>query len=197
MNEGYRLRLTRFSVRYKDGKGSREHDSVNRVFLFMLLLILSVYLFCGNFLSGNDFREIVILFLVGILVLSFKITVSRYNSKLKKDVGLGKEIYVKFEDKDIYFYNAGHQNAALRLRYRNNDFLYKKSRFGDFKLVVDGTEKIYHFYISKKYISLDYEKFCNDLEENYIKKIKVSILKIAGKIFVFLYLGTLGFFLVY
>ena len=44
-DEGYRLRLDRFGVRYKRGKGSKEFRIINWISVFLFCSILSVYLF--------------------------------------------------------------------------------------------------------------------------------------------------------
>ncbi|MCP1223810.1 hypothetical protein NK213_05240 [Sebaldella sp. S0638] len=115
--------------------------------------------------------------------------------KMKKDTHLKKEVYIKFEDKDIYFYNVEDPEKKLELQYRNNDFLYRKGIFNRLVLVIDGTIKRYYFHISKNDKSPDYDRFYNDLQKNYIEKIKFWTWKTIGTIFVSLYIGIIWLFM--
>ena len=79
----------------------------------------------------------------------------------------------------------------MGFRHGNNDFLYKKRIFGGLALVVNGTIKEYCFYISKNNKNSDYDRFYNDLQKNYIEKIKFWTWKKIFEIFIFLYLGIM------
>ena len=185
-NEGYRLRLSGFSVKYKKGREDKRYKLLDRIFLLVYFLVLFIFIFWDKILNNNFFR-------FGIIFLIFLMILVRIvmDSGSKKDIGLKKEICVKSENKNLCFYNAGDHIKRLELQYKNNDFLYRRRILGGLVLVIDGTVKEYYFYISKKDKKSDYKDFFNDLEKNYIERIKFCTWKNAGRFFIFLYIGMI------
>ena len=193
MNDGYKLLLSGFTVKYKRSMGNKGYKWFCRISLTVYFLFFFVF---GNKILKDNFYIITALFSVVLIILILKIIEFRYNYGLKKEIRLKKEIYIKPENKNLCFYNAEDQKKILELQYRNNDFLYRKGIFGGLVLVIMGEIKEYSFYISEKDKKSDYKRFFDDFGKNYIERMKFCTWKNAGRLFYLLYILIICFFFI-
>ena len=80
----------------------------------------------------------------------------------------------------------------LELLYKNTDVSYRKTIFGEIKLIMNSCGKIYYFYVKKDHNISGYEKLYTDLERTeYHKKLsllKESVFYIAGLVLMAAYI---------